>query len=225
MRRALPLVVLSASLLLALVPSSSAQDPGEVVALLCDATGNQLPVCPQQDPQPAQPAAPAQEAAPQPQADPAQDPAGAAGSLAADAQDAVQGSAQDPASAPDRIVGLLATLVQMVKDLLGLPVTGVVAAWDASVEGILAAGDAIAAGATAASDAATGAYDATAGAVTGAFDAVGGAMCAAWSAVAGLFASEDATVDASAPAAGDLPVRAPDAKGLLDDVVGALPKA
>lgn len=224
MRRALPLVVLSA-LALTLLPTAAAQDPADVVALVCDATGGQLPVCPQQDPQPAQPAEPAPEAAPAPQADPAQDPAGAAGTLAGDAQDAVQDSAQDPAGAPDRVAGFLATLVQMVKDLLGLPAAGAAAAWDASVDGVLAAGEGIAAGAQAAGDAAVGAYDATALALSGAFDAAGGALGAAWDAVSGLFASEDAAVDAPAPAAGDLPVRAPDAKDLLGKVVSALPAA
>lgn len=119
MRRTLPLAFLA---LLALAPLAAAQapDPGALVGAACATVGgvnpdveDALPVCPRApDPAPAEPAA-AHEHPAAPPAKP-QD----AQQLAQDAVDAAQGAVQDPASAPSRLVGLVATVVQFVKDVL-----------------------------------------------------------------------------------------------------------
>lgn len=143
MRRAAILLVL-----LTLLPVASAQapDPADAVPLACAAVGSVdpgardlLPVCARAEP-----------SAPQAAGDPAHDhgaagdPA-AAGSLVQDAQDTAGDVVEDPASAPDELAALVATVVQAVKDLIGIPVAAARDLASAASEGLDAAGAALAA--------------------------------------------------------------------------------
>lgn len=204
MRAALPLALLT---LLALAPLAAAQVP-DPVPLACGALGaapqvrDQVPLCPREDPQPADPAAEPHEH-PAPPAVP-EDPQG----LVQDAQEAAQGVVQDPPSAPSRLAGFVATVVAFVKGLLHLPVAGAIAVG----HGLGAAGDAIHHAGAAVAQAAGGAAHA-------AEDGISHALAA----VAGLFHHADAPRDAAPalPVARDAPV--PAAKGLLQ-TVGRLTK-
>lgn len=112
--------------LLSLLPSTLAQapEPEEIVLLVCATASGlatpapPLPVCPPQDP--AGPAPAGQAAPPAPAADPAAPEA--ALDLAGAALAAAQGIPADPAGAPDKLLALVATVLQFLKDLLALPV-------------------------------------------------------------------------------------------------------
>jgi hypothetical protein len=121
---------------------------------------DKIPVCPTGDPAPADPAAEQHQHEPTAPGAPQDAPA-----LAQEAAGAVQGAADDPASAPGRIAGLVATIVQFVKDLLHLPVAGAAAVGD----GLSKIGDAAQAAGHAVADAASTAK----GAIARSIEAVG----------------------------------------------------
>lgn len=137
-RRVLPVLLV---LLVSLAPAAAAQappapDPEAVVALACglDRTvGEALPVCPREEPAAPQPAeAPAhahEEPAPQ-----------AVDAFAAEAVETVEEVAEDPEKAPTLLVGLVATVLQFVRDLVG----GVAAAVATGGEAMVASAWAIA---------------------------------------------------------------------------------
>jgi len=205
-----PALVLASLALLLAAPLAAAQvpDPGQVVDAACATVGgvnpdveSKLPVCPRApDPAPADPTAaqehqhdPAPAAPPQPQDAPA---------LAQEAAQQAQGAAQDPASAPSRILALVATIVQFVKDLIG----GVGAGFTAAGTGLHDAASAVGS------------------ALGAAKDGVGSALGHAVDAVKGFFA-HDAPVEAkrAAPVHVKAPKVAVPKLGLVDRVTGALP--
>lgn len=122
-----PVAVLLLSLVLCL-PASSAQvpaapDPSEAVELACATAGDiepqardLVPVCARAQPQPpAAPEAGAEAEAPSPQTVP---------ELATEILDDAKEIPNDPASAPDRLLIIVATVVQFVEDLLAAPGAG-----------------------------------------------------------------------------------------------------
>lgn len=223
MRPASPLVLLLVLASLAPLASAQAPDPAEVVAQACALAGDAgdlVPLCPREEP--AAPQQAQEPAAEQAHDHGAQDAPQAAQDLAGEAQDAAGDVADDPASAPDRLAGLVASILQFLRDLLGLPVAGFTLAVDA----MSAVGSALAtAASTAASAVATGAQ-AVASAVADGASYVGDLAAQGVQALASLFAADaPASVDGGlvdAPAA-----KAPvdQATGLLQQVVGALPSA
>jgi hypothetical protein len=118
--------LLALLLTVCLLPAASAQvpEPAEAVALACATVGGVdpaarelLPVCEQAEPQSSAPAEEdAAAAAPAPPATP-QD----AEALAQEVLEEVQRIPQDPAGAPERLLAIVATLVQFVRDLIGIP--------------------------------------------------------------------------------------------------------
>lgn len=174
--------------LLLMMPLAHAQapEPGTVVEAACAAAGaadldEAIPLCPQVDP--AAPA-PADEAAEAHDHDAPANPQEAL-DLAGEAVDTVQSVPEDPAGAPEALAAFVATLVQFVKDLLGIP-----AALGANAAESL---DALGAAAEAA-------RDAVGGAAEGARDAVGGAVQGVVDAVKDLLARPEAPTPVRAPA-------------------------
>lgn len=133
-------------------------DPGEVVELACATLGgpapdvrDALPVCPRVDPAGPAPADEQHVHDPAPVPGTPQDVA----QLASDVLDDAQKIPEDPAGAPERVASIVATVVQFLRDLLGLPVDAAKAVGGAIETGLDAAGKALADAACAARDAAS----------------------------------------------------------------------
>lgn len=218
-RLVLPLL---ACLVLVAAPSASAQvpDPEEAVALVCgiDPTlRDTLPVCPPEDPAPQEPVEEEHQHPGTPEDVPA---------LAEEAAGTVQDIVEDPASAPGEVAGLVATIIQFVKDLLQIPVVGLSASADAATtvfDGLDASAQALAEGATAASDATVATAQAVAQGVAFAYDAAVAGAQATYDAAGDLltvvvdFFRSPAADDATSAKAPSLPVdTVKDATGALD---------
>ena len=152
--------IVAALALLASLPLAAAQvpDPTPLVETACAAVGSAdpqarelIPVCPREEP--AGPAAAAEETAAPAAPAPAtpQDVQSLAGEIVED----VKAIPNDPSSAGARILSIVATVVQFVKDLLELPAQGAQAVGDA----FAAAGAAIAGAADSTREAAAGLVD------------------------------------------------------------------
>lgn len=213
--------VLALASLVLLAPLASAQVPDvpetpDPVTLVCAAAPVDLPVCTQQDPlpPPAREEPPQDAAAPQPSPGP-QD----AGALPDDARRAVQDVVEDPTSAPDRLAGLAATLLQFVKDLLGLPVAaaeGLAAQATAALDGLRVGLAAVGSGAK---DAGAGLVDALAHVA----DEAKGALASVGDAIASLFDNDAAPAKPRAPRVrADVGATAGEATGLVDGLVASL---
>lgn len=134
------------------IAAAQAPDPSSVVAEACAAVGgldpqarDLIPLCPREEPAgPSPAAAEEQAAAPPPPATPQDVP-----QLAAEVLEDARKIPQDPASAPERVLSIVATIVQFVKDLLELP--GKVG--DAIGEGLATIGGKLTEGASAVQDA------------------------------------------------------------------------
>lgn len=219
--------LLLAVLALAATPLASAQvpDPEAVVALACATAGgvdpaldDAVPLCPRDEP-----AAPQQAeeedahehdaAAPPGSGDP-QD----AADLAGQALDDAQAIPQDPASAPNRLAALAATVVQFVRDLVGLPAQALDATASFAQERWAALDAAVQDARDGAADAAASAREAVVGAAEGARQAALGVL----DAVKSLLDRPDApALPRGAPRAPSL--ADDDARGLLDAALAKLP--
>lgn len=225
-------------------------DPGAAVGIACDLVGgaapdvrDALPLCPAgNDPAPAEPAQADEAAQPTHQEEeipsPTQDPAGAAEGLAGEAQGAAEEIAEDPTSAPDVLLGLVATLRDLVERIVQVPyalagaagsalatVTGALGgALDAAREALADVGVKIGAAGSASKDGLVGAIESAKGAAI----AAKGGVAAVASGLADLV-SHLLQPPASAHEARELP-RVPGAAedaagaadGLLARVTGAL---
>lgn len=151
MRPAWMLLLVLAVALLPTTASAQVPDPAPVVdqacALLPGDVSGALPLCPRQEPDvPVTPAARHEHPAPQaPNPEDAQQ-------LADSVKGQAEGIVEDPSSAPSRLASIVATVVQFVKDVLGLPqkaadlVTGAVGDAAAAIgDGVSAAKEAVAA--------------------------------------------------------------------------------
>lgn len=182
--------------LLALLPTAAAQvpvpevpDPGDAedaaIGTVCS-LGLELPVCPATPVRlPGDPAE-AHDHGGVTQADPV-----------VTAQQGIEDIAEDPATAPDRVGDIAASIVQFLKDLLGLPVDAAQAAVDA-----LAAVGAGTVGAVADAAGAVAAGAASSASAAGAgLAAVGDALADAAKAVRSLFAADSVDAGDAAGAA------------------------
>lgn len=193
--------------LLSTLPPASAQvpDPSEAVNLACTSVGSVapqardlIPLCPRDEPvtQPSteRPAA----APPAPPGPPSPEDVA---TLAEEIAEEAQAIPEDPTSAGDRILAIVAIVVEFVKDLLSIPVSAAAAVGDAIGAAVAAVGDALTSVGSAIRDVGAGALDA----------------------IKSLFEGSPA-----APATPELPgakprVGVPDAGGLLDRVTGIVP--